>query len=319
VLKLRYQHAVYKRNYRKHSRSVLMIHLRIVDNIRAIILIPWWLKIVVKIAASRIPLGYHFFASIGIFRHGHMQNPDYSIGVFLTHFRRSIFASKNTGFVGLEIGVGDSLASAIIAKAHGATKCYLVDSGRYAVEDINTYSGVAKELRSRGLDVEDVDDVSNIDELLSKFCGEYLTEGTRSLESIPDQSVDFVWSQAVLEHVRLDEFDDMLAELHRIVKPSGVLSHRVDLKDHLGGALNNRRFPTKIWEAEWMASSGFYTNRIKFSDMISRFERAGFAVEVVGKDEWVSLPTPRDKMAAEFQSGCDSELLVSAFDVLLRR
>jgi predicted SAM-dependent methyltransferase len=139
------------------------------------------------------------------------------------------------------------------------------------------------------------------------------------LRAIPDTSVDFVWSQAVLEHIRLHEFDEMLAELHRIVRPGGILSHRIDLKDHLGGALNNMRIPGRFWEAEWMARSGFYTNRITFKNMIHRFELAGFKVDILHTDRWDRLPTPRQKMAAEFSAIPDDELLVSGFDVLLRR
>lgn len=94
-------------------------------------------------------------------------------------------------------------------------------------------------------------------------------------------SIDFIWSQAVLEHIRKSEFLDTMLELHRILRPNGVCSHVVDLKDHLGGALNNLRFSEKLWESNFMASSGFYTNRIRYSEMLDIFHQAGFSVEVV--------------------------------------
>ena len=93
----------------------------------------------------------------------------------------------------------------------------------------------------------------------------------------------------------------------------------MDLKDHLGGKLNNRRIPSKHWEAEWMAGSGFYTNRIAYSDMLARFESAGFLTEVLQVDRWDAVPTPRHKMAPEFRDLDETDLLVSGFDVILTR
>ena len=284
-----------------------------------VIVIPWWLKIGAKLILSRFPIRYRLFSSIGIFRHGQMDDSNYAIQVFSTHYDRSEFATKRAAFVGLEIGVGDSISSAIIASAYGASKCYLVDTGRYAVEDVDTYAHIVAELNARGLNVEAISYASNIDDLLTKYGGIYLVEGTKSLMSIPDESIDFIWSQAVLEHIRVKEFDVAMAELYRIVKPGGILSHRIDLKDHLGGALNNSRIASKMWESEWMARSGFYTNRITYGDMLKRFENAGFSVEVLGVDTWDSLPTPIREMAQEFRGLEEDELLVSGFDVLLRR
>jgi len=46
-----------------------------------------------------------------------------------------------------------------------------------------------------------------------------------------------------------------------------MCSHRVDLRDHFGSALNNLRFSDKKWELDWIANSGFYTNRIRLQEM----------------------------------------------------
>lgn len=281
--------------------------------------VPWWMKIAAKLVLSRVPMGYRFLSSIGIFRHGRMNDAAYASGVFARHYQRVGLASRQSPFVALELGVGDSVSSAILAKAHGASSCYLVDAGRFADDDLSVYEALIDELRREGADIPGLDGVETLDDLVSRYGGVYLVEGLESLRSLPGEIVDFAWSQAVLEHVRLHEFDATFAELHRILAPDGIMSHRVDLKDHLSGALNNRRFSTAVWEADWMARSGFYTNRISFPEMVSRFERAGFAVEVVNVDRWDELPTPRSKMAPECASIPDDDLLVSGFDVLLRK
>lgn len=279
---------------------------------------PWWFKIGAKVILSRVPFGYRVFSYLGVFRHGRMYDADYAIDTFIRHFNRTSYANSAAPWVGLELGVGDSIASALIAHSFGASKSYLVDVGRFAVEDIDIYSTVAARLGETGKHIGNLRGVSSIEQLLEKFNSSYMTEGLESLRRIPSASVDFAWSNAVMEHIRVHEFDRVLEEFHRILKPDGAMSHRVDLKDHLGGALDNRRIPSSIWERDWMARSGFYTNRISYSDMLSRFASSGFSTDVVQVDRWAELPTPRKRMAREFESVDEDDLLVSGFDVLLR-
>ncbi len=281
-------------------------------------MIPWWLRIATKLVLTRIPIGYRLFAAIGIFRHGRMHDASYAMGVFARHFERTGLDASDTEFVGLEFGVGDSIASALLTNAHGASKCYLVDAGKFSVEDLDTYRSLAKALTEQGRQLASMDNARTFDDVLELYNGVYLTDGLRSLQTIPTESVDFIWSNAVLEHVRRAEFEPVMTELRRILKPGGVVSHRVDLKDHLGGALNNHCVSTNLWEKDWFARSGFYTNRISYSQMLDLFERCGFAIEVVQVDRWESLPTAIEKMAPEFQSLDETDLLVSGFDVLLR-
>jgi hypothetical protein len=110
----------------------------------------------------------------------------------------------------------------------------------------------------------------------------------------------------------------MMKEVRRILAPGGVCSHRVDLKDHLGGALNNMRVSSRQWEKDWMANSGFYTNRLRFSEMLNLFREAGFQCEVLRVERWGVPPLERRSMAAEFRQLSDDDLLVQGFDVLLR-
>lgn len=49
---------------------------------------------------------------------------------------------------------------------------------------------------------------------------------------LPDQSVNLVFSNLVLEHVPEDEIDRLLGEAYRILKPGGYMLHSIDLSDH---------------------------------------------------------------------------------------
>ncbi|MGH2507673.1 MAG: methyltransferase, partial [Ktedonobacteraceae bacterium] len=163
--------------------------------------LPWQVKIAAKIILSRIPSGYHFWQRLNLFKHGGMEQPEYALSVFLTHFNRVDFANKSSGFTALEIGPGDTLFSAMIARAYGARQCYLIDVGRFARDDIEPYRKMASELKRRGLDIPGIEESASLDALLSVCRSRYLTEGLRSFGAIPDGSIDFIWSQAVLEHI----------------------------------------------------------------------------------------------------------------------
>ena len=145
-----------------------------------------------------------------------------------------------------------------------------------------------------------------------------MTEGLESLRQIEGESVDLIFSQAVLEHVRRWEFLETMQQCRRILKPGGICSHQVDLRDHLEGGLNNLRFSERVWESKFFAESGFYTNRIQYSQMLEMFGRAGFRVQVTDVRRWEILPTQLNNLAREFSALPEDELCVSSFDVLLR-
>ena len=67
-----------------------------------------------------------------------------------------------------------------------------------------------------------------------------------------------------------------------------------------------------------MARSGFYTNRIRYQEMLNLFNQAGFAYEVVATNRWDKLPTPRSALAKEFQSVPDKDLCIWDFSIVLR-
>jgi hypothetical protein len=67
-----------------------------------------------------------------------------------------------------------------------------------------------------------------------------------------------------------------------------------------------------------MATSGFYTNRIRYSEMLQLFREAGFRVDVHNVDRWIDLPIPRKKLSPPYREMPDQELAVKGFDVVLR-
>lgn len=280
--------------------------------------VPWWGKIGAKLILSRLPVDYRLWQRLGLFRHGQMDTVHYARGVFDLHVERAGLTGALAGKVILELGPGDSLATAIIARAHGA-RAILVDAGPFARLDLDVYRALASSLASDGLRAPDIAGASTLQGVLEACDAEYLTRGLESLRQLPAESVDLIYSQAVLEHVRKQEFLDTQRELARILRPQGVCSHRVDLRDHIGGGLNNLRFSERVWESEFFARSGFYTNRIGFPAMLELFRQAGFELELGDVERWSELPIERRSLAPEFRGLPTDALDVSSFEVLLRR
>lgn len=281
-------------------------------------LIPWWLKILAKIILSRIPIGYGFWQNLGLFRHGYMDEASYVLNVFNEHVSRAGLDGKLLGKTILEIGPGDSIATAIVAACYGA-RAILVDAGPFAMTDMERYRSLAETLDRSGLNPPDISTAGTLDEILVACDARYLTTGLKGFSSIETGTVDLIFSQAVLEHVRKHEFLDTMHECFRVLTPEGVASHRVDLKDHLGGSLNNLRFSERIWESEFFVNSGFYTNRIRFPEMLALYEEADFFVEICDVRRWESLPLKREFLSNAFLYLSDEDLSVSGFDVLLRK
>src|SRR5262249_42877417 len=138
-----------------------------------------------------------------------------------------------------------------------------------------------------------------------------------SLAQVPDQSVDFLFSHAVLEHVTKNQFRLLVQETQRILRPEGVASHVIDFRDHLQYALNNLRFSERAWEGRFMSCSGFYTNRIPWPEMKQIFEDNGFTVTAENLLYWPSLPTPQNRMAEPFRSMNPADLMVRGANVVL--
>lgn len=105
------------------------------------------------------------------------------------------------------------------------------------LETLDFYQGFANTLKMQGLvAAPDLSEVQSREDVLVICGAKYLSNGLSSLKAIADGSVDFIFSQAVLEHVRRHEFLETMQECYRILRAGGSASHSVDLKDHLGGA-----------------------------------------------------------------------------------
>jgi SAM-dependent methyltransferase len=277
----------------------------------------WPVKIAAKLALSRLPFDYRVWRKIGFFRLGEMENTAYALKIFRLHEQECWPEGLPPDFTALELGCGDSVASALIAAGRGARKIWLIDTGPYASRNVVLYKKMAQELKAGGVPAPDISQAGSLEDIMNICRAEYVTRGLESLRALPSDSVDFVWSHSVLEHVRKREFLKTMKELRRVLKKTGRASHNVNLQDHLCYALNNLRFSEALWESECFAGAGFYTNRLRYRQMLDLMCQAGFSVLSEDSGRWDKIPTPRERMAAPFRNLPEDELLIRTCHIVL--
>jgi len=280
--------------------------------------VPWWLRIAGKLVLSRLPVPYAWWRWIGLFRHGRLagdvERRSNGFAFHVGNYRQRDGAMPRSV---VEIGPGDSVGTALFAKAAGAERIWLVDSGRFAVDDPGHYRAALARIAALGGTPPPLSAPGGLDAVLAATGAVYRTDGIAALGDIADSSVDLVFSHAVLEHLPRAQFDRFLHESLRILRPGGVCSHTIDLQDHLGGALNHLRFSRHFWEHPAISRSGFYTNRLRYSEICTRARVRGFDVTVQRLSRWKRPPTPRRVLAAEFRALSDDELAVAGFTMVL--
>ena len=271
----------------------------------------WILKIILKIIFARLPISKKFWKKVGVFRNGGMNKEEYSKKIFFGHLEELRDIRTIDKPIIMEIGPGDGLATAIYSSLYNSPKVYLIDNKRCADTDISAYKTIIRSLSWELFNKEELNKIKNINEFLKIFNTYYLTDGLQSLKKINTNSVDYLFSHSVMEHIRLHEIDEYILEMKRILKPNGLISHNINYKDHLQESLNNLRFPTKIWESEFFAKSGFYTNRIPAVEMHDKFSKAGFKLIKENFGKWEKLPLKRKFINKEFKNFSNDQLMNS--------
>jgi SAM-dependent methyltransferase len=185
---------------------------------------PWFLKIPTKIILSRLPVSPDMWRHLGIFRHGTMDDPMSALQIYARHFRWFNPKRSREGYTVLEIGPGDSIASGLLTALHGGACTYLVDQTDDAQHDMALYRNMLAAFRDKGFDTGRLDASRDFDDLCRRSGTVYLTNGLASLRSLPAGSIDFIFSNAVLEHVPRRDFEPLVAETRRLLGTGGVCS-----------------------------------------------------------------------------------------------
>lgn len=139
-----------------------------------------------------------------------------------------------------------------------------------------------------------------------------------SADAIGGESIDLIYSQAVLEHV--DDLSGAYRNMHAWLKPGGYLSHQIDFKCH--GTADEWNGHWKYSDLMWRLIRGkrpYLINREPHSVHVKYLNSEGFQIlcdlKVVSESQFHS-----SQLAPRFKSMSNSDLTVSgAFIQAIKR
>jgi SAM-dependent methyltransferase len=116
---------------------------------------------------------------------------------------------------------------------------------------------------------------------LAQLRMKYIVGDARSLP-LDDQSVDLIVSNNTFEHIYPQILLDILKEFKRIVRPTGMMSHFIDMTDHfahLDSTINVYhflRFTERQWK--WIDNSIQPQNRMRINEYRKLYQKAGVPI-----------------------------------------
>jgi SAM-dependent methyltransferase len=164
------------------------------------------------------------------------------------------------------------------------------------------------------------------DKLLDAMNIDYMSPADAANLPLEAHSVDLHVSNTVLEHIPQDVLSSILTEARRILRPGGLLIHKIDPSDHFAhddAAITRINF-LRFTDLEWKGLAGnrfMYHNRLRAPDYLQLFEENG--VQIL-KDERVI--DERSKVAlgsgfpvdARFRGVADDDLATTTISLMGR-
>ena len=223
----------------------------------------------------------------------------------IEHFRAFVDHADGPsprGAVFYEFGAGWDVFIPLVFSALGVGKQIVTDVALHARVELVNHALAWLAARRAGLETRaglaldavalaPIDDMSDVER---RFRIAYLAPRDARATGLPSQAVDFVSSTSTLEHVPPDEIGRILAECRRLLRADGLLSCRIDLRDHYSyfdrtiSPYNFLRFSPRTWRL--VNPPLAYQNRLRYPDYAELLERAGF--EIVSEN--VLRPTAAD-------------------------
>ncbi|MBN2109073.1 MAG: methyltransferase domain-containing protein [Deltaproteobacteria bacterium] len=219
----------------------------------------------------------------------------YDISIF-NKFSRIVHSyAKSLPETTLHIGPGGSLGCEVLLCLSGIKKAWSLDPCASRTFDLQTFILTLQKLSAVTNSLQTIHQCPapplSIPEHSTEADGSYRI-GTSLMQHFPNktlentglqtESVGFLFSNAVLEHVR-DPLQ-CIREAHRILAKKGLTAHQIDLRDHrdFSKPLHFLRYSDSQWQTimnNYCARDPLrYMNRLRARDFLAMFESAGFRI-----------------------------------------
>jgi SAM-dependent methyltransferase len=178
-----------------------------------------------------------------------------------------------------EFGAGWDLAIPLSYAALGVRRQVLVDIRPSArVELVNETLALLEAIEERSLGGP----VSSLGELEQRFGISYLAPRDARATGLEAESIDFITSTDVCEHIPEHDLAQIFRECKRLLRPGGAISCRIDLQDHYAyfdsslSRYHFLRFSDRAWGL--VNSPLHFQNRLREPDYRRLVEEAGLEV-----------------------------------------
>ncbi len=276
-------------------------------------MIPWRMRYYIKLQEAKGKL--HISGAIKQFRTVEKYNEE------LYETLRELEISNFVGKRICELGPGQHLTHAFLEYQMGADEEWLLEIDDFAkVESEAVLDSVKLDDRFKiERQLPELSQGESWKTYLKKINAIYSINGFDGYKTVPDNSIDFCFSYAVLEHIRKNIFISTMSEVYRFMSVGGKCYHTVDYKDHLGGKKNHLRYSDYVWEDSIHYNMDNYTNRIQCSEMCELLKSIGFSIVDVKRVLFEKEPINRKKLAKEFESISDDDLMTSSATIVLEK
>jgi len=237
----------------------------------------------------------------------------------------------------LEIGTGWMPVFPLCFALAGARACHTFDLQRHLSESLTTravarlavhLSRIAQVTGNSVSDVErryrEIRLETTLEGILRRAGIRYYAPADASKTTLPDHSVDVVFSNSVLEHVPPEAIRGIFREARRVLRPTGLAIHSANCGDHYAYFDRSITFINYLQysEREWRFwnNAMLYQNRLRPGDFLELARDAGFEILLSRwrPKEGLLAALPSLQIAPEFKAYPPEQLCATSVDFAAR-
>jgi len=254
----------------------------------------WKIKVLIQFVLSKLPMGERFNFLLQKLNKSHsLIKIEERIIALIKDFSKINEYIKLQDKTVVEIGTGWDAINPILLYILGVNTCHTYDHIRHVRFDLvkNVIKGIQNQLNKisemtfipiniLNKRFAKIYNIHTLDELFRNANIIYHAPGDATNTGLQNNTIDLVYSHAVLEHVPVEVIYSLTNESKRILKKEGLCYHLIGLHDHYAGVdkkiskVNFLKYPEWLWKF-WVCNKFSYHNRMREKQFLDIFKECG--------------------------------------------